>query len=380
MKKQYLLTPGPTPLPPEVLAAMGQPIIHHRTSRFQEILVEASAGLQYVLKTRNDVLIFAASGTGVMEAAVVNLLSPGDRALVVKGGKFGERWQELCEGFGIDVVSIDVEWGKSVDPGVIAKTLKKNPVKAVFTTLSETSTGVVNDIKAIGKIVKPTPSVLVVDAISGLGAEELDTDNWEVDVVVAGSQKGLMTPPGLGFVSVSAKAWQIVKSSKSPRYYFDFTKGKKALDKSTTAFTPAVSLIVGLGAALGLIKKEGLDNVLKRHKHLALATRGAIEALGLTLFAASPSNAVTAVKAPQGIDGQALVKLMRDKYGVSIAGGQGELKGKIFRIAHLGYMGKFDIIVGISAVEMALHELGYKVELGKGVRKAEEILSKEIVI
>ncbi len=378
MRKNYLLTPGPTPLPPQVCEAMARPIIHHRTPQFQAVLKEAIEGLKYVYQTKGDVFILASSGTGVMEAGVVNLLSGGDTAITIQGGKFGERWTEICKSYGINLEIIDVEWGKAVQPREIEKRLKANPkIKAVFTTLCETSTGVVNDIAAIGKAVKDTNAVLVVDAISGLGAIDLQTDAWFCDVVVSGSQKGLMLPPGLGFISVSQKAWQLVEDSRCPKYYFDLKAAKKALDKTDTPFTPAITLIIALCESLKMIKQDGLENVFLRHKKMADATRAAMKALGLELFAPlAASDVVTAVKVPQGIDGEKMVKTMRDTYGVTIAGGQAELKGKVFRIAHMGFIEEFDIIAGISCLEKVLHQMGYKFELGQGVKAAEEVFLK----
>ncbi|MFA4842524.1 MAG: alanine--glyoxylate aminotransferase family protein [Candidatus Omnitrophota bacterium] len=378
MRKNYLLTPGPTPLPPQVLEAMSRPIIHHRTPQFQAVLKEVNVGLKYVFQTENDVFILASSGTGAMEAAVVNLLSPGDTALCVQGGKFGERWTELCRSFGITGEVLDVEWGEPIDPHEIFKCLKANPkIKAVFTTLCETSTGVVNDIEAIGKIVKDTDAVLVVDAISGLGAIDLKTDAWGCDCVVSGSQKGLMLPPGLGFISVSLKAWKLAEQAKSPRYYFDLREAKKAQDKTDTPFTPAVTLVIALNVALKMMKEEGLENIFTRHKKMADATRAAVLALGLELFSpTASSDVVTAVIVPKAIDGEKLVKTMRDTYGVTIAGGQAELKGKVFRIAHMGYTEEFDIIAGISCLEKVLAQMGYKFNLGAGVKAAEEVFLK----
>jgi aspartate aminotransferase-like enzyme len=378
MRKNYLLTPGPTPLPPEVRAAMARPIIHHRTPQFQAVLKEAAEGLRYVFQSKNDIFILASSGTGAMEAAVINILSCGDTALVVQGGKFGERWTEICQAYGINAEVLDVEWGKAVDPAELEKRLKANPkIKAVFTTLCETSTGVVNDIAACGRLVKDTPAVLVVDAISGLGAINLKADEWSCDVVVSGSQKGLMLPPGLGFISVSPKAAKLIEGSKSPRYYFDLRKAKKAFDKTDTPFTPAITLIIALNEALKMIKQEGLDAVFARHRKLADATRQAAKALGLELFAPEAgSDVVTSVKVPAGIDGEKLVKTMRDTYGVTIAGGQAELKGKIFRFAHMGFIEEFDIIAGISCLEKVLAQMGYKFQMGAGVKAAEEIFLK----
>ncbi len=375
MKKTYLLTPGPTPLPPQVTEALSRPIIHHRTPQFQEILRQAEEGLKYVFNTNNDVFIFASSGTGAMEAAIANLLSAGDTAITVEGGKFGQRWTEICRAYGINSEVIKVQWGQAVEPGEIEKRLKANPkIKAVFVTLCETSTGVTNDIEGIGKIVASSSAVLVVDAISGLGAIPILTDAWNCDMVVSGSQKGLMLPPGLGFISVSPKAWDLINQSKSPRYYFDLKSAKKSLDKTDTPFTSAISLIVALNEALKMIRQEGLEDVFSRHKRMAEATRAAAKALGMQLLApVAASDAVTAIKVPTGIDGQKLVKTMRDTYGVTIAGGQAELKGKIIRIAHMGYINRFDIIAGIDCLEKVLSEMGYKFKQGAGVKAAEGV-------
>jgi aspartate aminotransferase-like enzyme len=375
MRKNYLLTPGPTPLPPQVCEAMARPIIHHRTPQFQQILKEATEGLKYVFQTKNDVFILASSGTGAMEAAVANLLSPADTALVVQGGKFGERWTELCQAFGVSCQVMDVEWGKAVAPLEVAKRLKDNPkIKALFVTLCETSTGVVTDIQAMGKIVRDTQAALVVDAISGLGAIDLKTDEWGCDVVVSGSQKGLMLPPGLGFISVSPKAMRFIEASKGPCYYFDLKKAKKAMDKTDTPFTPAISLIIALNEALKMIREDGLENIFIRHRKMADATRAAVKAMGLQLFApTASSDVVTAVCVPTGIDGEKLVKTMRDTYGVTIAGGQDELKGKVFRIAHMGFIEEADIIAGISCLEKVLTQMGFKFVLGSGVKAAEEV-------
>jgi aspartate aminotransferase-like enzyme len=375
MRKKYLLTPGPTPLPYEVSEAQARPIIHHRTPQFQTILKEASEGLRYVFQTNNEVFILASSGTGAMEAAVVNLLSPDDAALAIQGGKFGERWTEICSSYGINAEVLDVEWGKAVDVKEIGRRLKANPnIKAVFATLCETSTGVTNDIEGIAKVVKDSGAVLVVDAISGLGAIDLKTDAWGVDVCVSGSQKGLMLPPGLGFISVSTKAWKKIEESRAPKYYFNLKLARKALEQTDTPFTPAISLVIALNESLRIIRQDGLEEIFRRHKKMADATRAAIKALGLELFApTAASDVVTAVKVPAGIDGEKLVKTMRDTYGITIAGGQSELKGKVFRIAHMGYIEEFDIIVGISCLEKVLHQMGYKFQLGSGVKAAQEV-------
>jgi aspartate aminotransferase-like enzyme len=380
MKKEYLFTPGPTPLPPQVRQAMARQIIHHRTPAYRKVFQEVSELLKVIFKTKNEVLTFTSSGTGAMEASVVNLLSPGDKAVVVRGGKFGERFWEICQAYNIDTVNIDVEWGKAVNPDLIAEILKSDrEISAIFTTLCETSTGVVNDIKTIGKIVRGYKAVLVVDAISGLCADDLETDKWGVDIAIAASQKGLMIPPGLAFLSVSPKAWAKIEKAKLPKYYFSFKKAKKALQNFDSPFTPAISLMVALREALILIKAEGIDEVLARHKRLARGIRTAVKALELKLLApASPANTVTAVKVPEGIDGLELVKLIRQDYGVTIAGGQGKLKGKIIRIAHLGYITESDLMLAISVLEMALAELGYRFKLGSGLTAAEEIFSERM--
>ncbi|OIO79034.1 MAG: aminotransferase [Candidatus Omnitrophica bacterium CG_4_8_14_3_um_filter_43_15] len=379
MKKLYLMTPGPTPVPEAVMLEMAKPIIHHRTAQFQEIIKQVEEDLKYVFQTKNDVLIFASSGTGAMEAAVCNLLSAQDTVIVVRTGKFGERWTEICKAYGVKSVDIDIEWGYAADPKIIEDALKKEPnAKAVFVTLCETSTGAEINTKAIADITSKTKAVLVVDAISGLGACQLKTDEWGVDVVVSGSQKGLMIPPGLGFVSVSPKAWELVKQSKSPKYYFDFVASKKALDKTDTPYTPAITLIIGLAKALKMIKEETIEAVWSRHAKMAQATRAAVVAMGLELFApTAPSAAVTPVKAPAGIDGEQIVKLLKSKYGIWVAGGQAQLKGKVFRIAHLGYMTATDILMTISALEMVLVELGVKIKQGAGIAAAQQELAKK---
>jgi aspartate aminotransferase-like enzyme len=375
MQKIFLLTPGPTSVPPQVLSAQSMPIIHHRTVEYGEIFMQVCEDLKYVFRTDNTVLVFTASGTGAMESSIANLLSAGDKALVVKGGKFGERWAGICEAYGVEVIPIDMEWGEAVDPASVKSHLDKDKdIKAVCATLCETSTGVLADIEAIGKIVKDTPAVLLVDAISGLGACEMRTDDWHVDVCVSGSQKGLMIPPGLAFASVSEKALKMSESSTLPKYYFRWKDYFKSLGKKQTPWTPAVSLVIGLAEALKLMKEEGMDNVIARHGKLARAARAAVKALGLELFAKSPADALTAIKVPEGIDGVELKNTLDHKYDIKVAGGQAHLKGKIIRIAHLGYANFTDILVGISALEMSLADLGYKIDAGKGVKAALEVL------
>lgn len=375
MKKIFLMTPGPTQVPPEVSASEGKPIIHHRTPEFETIFKDILSGLKKVFKTENTVLIFASSGTGAMESAVANLLCAGDTALTVAGGKFGERWTEICRAYGVNAIQIDVEWGYAVEPSLIEKYLKEHPeIKAVYATLNESSTGTATDIKSIGEIVHKTPAVLVVDAISGLGAMEMKTDEWHVDVCVSASQKALMLPPGLAFASISEKAWKLCEKSTLPKYYFCWKAGRKMLAENQTPYTPAVSLCVALQTALKMILDEGIDNVIARHTKLAEATRAAVKALGLELFSKSPSNALTAIKVPANIPGKELKNRIEKVYGITVAGGQAQLKGKIIRIAHLGYCTDADVILSISALERSLKDLGYPVELGKGLKAAQEIL------
>jgi aspartate aminotransferase-like enzyme len=375
MKKSYLITPGPTPIPPEVSSKEGLPILHHRTNEFGDYFVEVLDGLKYVYQTKNDMLLISGSGTGAMESAVANLLSPGDTAIVATSGAFGDRWCKILESFGATVVAVKAEWGHAVPSADVEKALKSNPqAKAVFCQLTETSTGVVNDVRTYAKLTAASQAVLVVDAISGLGGQEMDADAWGVDVVVAGSQKGLMTAPGLAMVSVSERAWKLVEAAKNPRFYFDWRKMRKSLPEKETPWTPPVSLVVSMAEALRQIKAEGLENVFARHAWLAEATRAGVKALGLDIFAKQPCNVLTSVVVPAGVDGKKIIKKMRDDYGVSIAGGQVQLMGKIFRLAHMGYMERFDVIIALSATEMILTELGYKLELGKGIAAAERVL------
>lgn len=371
--KKYLSTPGPTTIPDDVLLRMAKPIIHHRTEEYQRITKNVTEGLKYVFQTKNPVLIFASSGTGMMEASVANLLSSSDKALVVVSGKFGARWAEICKAYGIPFETIEVKPGDSVSCHEIKNRLS-NEISALLTTLCETSTGALTDIAGIGEITKNYDTILIVDAISGLCADEFLQDAWGVDVCVSSSQKGLMLPPGLSFVSLSKKAQDKMERSDLPKYYFSFKKALKALEKDDTPFTPAISLIRGLEVALERIKEEGIENVINRHKRLARATRNAIQALGLSLFARHPSSALTSVLAPPGIPAKDITSRIKNVYGVNIAKGQGELEDKIFRIAHLGYVDKFDIITTIAALEMTLADLGFPVKLGLGVGEAEKAL------
>ena len=377
MKKTYLFTPGPTQIPPEVVLAEASPMIHHRTSEFSDIFANVSEDLKYIFQTKDgEVFTFASSGTGGMEACVVNSVSRGDKAIVISGGKFGERWAQLCETYGVNVVKIEVENGKAVNTDVLKDTIQKETdVKAVFATLSETSTGVVHDIESIAKVVKGNNLLLVVDGISGIGVQPFKMDDWGVDIAVTGSQKGFMLPPGLAFVCVAKSAWESIEKSDLPKYYWSFKKMQKALNNKTTAYTPAISLIMAAGKSIEMIKNEGIENVWSRHARLANATREGAKALGLELFAGDDSgNVLTSIKIPEGVTFDAGIKKLRDETGVTIAGGQDELKGKIFRIGHMGYVNDFDIVLAMSAVEKILNENGYKVELGKGISKVQEIL------
>jgi len=377
MLKRYLLAPGPTPVPPEVLLSMAMPIIHHRSPDFLPVLDSAKKELQWLYQTKNDVLILCSTGTGGMVGAVNNFFNQGDKVLVINGGKFGERWTKICKNYGLDVDEIVLEWGYAVKPDIIEEKLKKNKdIKGVFVQASETSTGVYHDIQRLASIVKGYGNtLLIVDAISALAAHDLRTDEWGIDIMIGGAQKGLMLPPGIAFVSVSEKAWEMAKTSKMPRFYFDFKKERENLAKNQTNFTSPVTLIIGLNGSLKMLQAEGLENVFKRHERLAMTTRKAVQALGLELYAKeSPSNAVTAIMTPPGIDGQAVYKNLREKYGITAAGGQDRARGKIFRIAHLGYVDTFDIIMAIAGIEMVLKGMGHPVQLGTGVATAEELL------
>lgn len=375
--KRYLFAPGPTPVPPEVLQAMAMPIIHHRAPDFIPVLDSAKKGLKRLYQTENDVLILCASGTGGMVASVNNFFSPAEKVLVVNGGKFGERWTKIAKAYGLDVKELMVRWGYAVRPEEIEKTLKEDPaIKGVFVQACETSTGVNHDVEAIGGIIKRhADTIFVVDAISALAAHDIRTDEWGIDIMVGGSQKGLMLPPGLAFVSVSEKAWKKNESAKAPRFYFNLKKERENLAKNQTLFTSPVTLIIGLNEALKLIEKEGLMAVFARHERLARAMRAGVGALGLKLYAKErPSNSLTAIETPEGIDGQAVYKGLREKYGITAAGGQDEARGKIFRVAHLGYADIFDVIAAVSAIEMLLKGMGHPVKLGAGVAAAEEVL------
>lgn len=377
--KRYLLAPGPTTIPPEVLLKMAEPILHHRNPLFEEVVAEVRENLKYLFGSKNEVLIFASSGTGAMEGAITNMLSPGDKAICIRSGKFGERWGNICKAYGVEAINIELPWGEDLDPGLVEKTVKANPgVKGVYMQATETSTGVMFPVKQVADIVKNYPEILmVVDGITGVGVFPLPMDEWKIDVLVSGSQKALMLPPGLAMAGVSDKAWEFNKSAKCPRFYFNWAKELTNLQKNQTNFTPAISLISGLRESLRIIKTEGLENVYKRIDKLAYATREGAKALGLKVFAKTPSPAVTAICAPEGVDGEAIYKTLWKKYGVTGAGGQDQLKGKVFRIATLGYADEYDVVTAIAALEFTLKDLGYKFEIGKGVAKATECLAQK---
>ncbi len=380
--KQYLMTAGPTPLPPAVSQVMAEPVTYHRAPAFVEVYAAALDRLRRVFQTDNQVLSFASSGTGAMESAVANLVAPGDPVAVASAGKFGERWVELCRAYGGEVAHLDVEWGEAIAPERLAETVAAmpEPPKAVFVTQSETSTGVVNDVRGLTTVAHDHGAVIVVDAVSGLGAVDLPQDDWGVDVVVSGSQKSLMCPPGLGFASANPRALELAAQKPGGRYYFDWarTAEGQGQDPPNSAFTPAVTLWRALDVALGLICDEGLPQVFERHAILARAARAGIEALGLERFGPDDdgANVVTAAVMPDSVDGAAVPKAMRDRYGVTAAGGQGRLKGKIVRIAHCGYFGAFDIVIALTALEAALGDLGAEVEPGSAAGAAQRVFSQ----
>ncbi len=376
MKKHKLFTPGPTSIPDEVLLEMAKPIMHHRTEEFLSIAKEVFEGLKYLFQTKNDVLILSSSGTGAMEASITNLFSKGEKIIVINGGKFGERFVEIGKAYGLNVFDIKVEWGKTLKKEELEKIIEENKdAKGVFVNLCETSTTTHFDVKGYGEIIsKYDDMVLVVDAISSLGAIPCYMDDWKIDCLITGSQKAFMLPPGLAFISLSEKAWNKTINSDLPKYYFDLKKYKKTLEKFDFPFTIPVSLIVGLNKTIKIIKEYTLEKIWEEHRKRAEATRKAISAMGLSLLSSSPSDAVTGVLLPEGIDGEQIIKFIRKSYGISIAGGQDKLKGKIVRISHLGWQDEFDVLTAITALGIGLEKSGYKVNIGKGIETAKEIL------
>ena len=367
MKTPRLFTPGPTAVPAEVLETQARPLIHHRTEAFRKAHRSAMAGLQYILRTRNPVAILSASGSGAMEAAVVNLTRPGETVIVTELGKFSERWREIADAYGMKVVAVKAEYGQIVDPQDVERAFKANPgASALFATHSETSTGTLQDVAAMATIAHAHNALIGVDAITSAGAHDVLTDEWGLDAVVGGSQKGVMIPPGLGYVAVSGRAQAKMKAGRHPVYYFDLLKALASAEKGDTPYTPAITLVLGLCRALEMIQTEGIENVIARHDANARGTRAAVTAMGLKLLAAVPSNACTAVLTPGDSSG-AIRKHMENRYGITIAGGQGAVAGKIVRIGHLGYYDATDMYAVIAAFEATLNDLGLVKTLGKGV-------------
>jgi aspartate aminotransferase-like enzyme len=380
MIKHYLLSPGPTPIPNEVALAMSETMVHHRTPQFNKIFDETRAGLKRLFGAKSDVLILASSGTGAMEASVANLFSAGDKVLVINGGKFGERWLNISNAYGLNPIEMKVPWGQAVKVGDVEKQLKNNPdIQGVMVQASETSTTVLHPVREIAQLTKNGP-LFVVDGVTAVGVVPMPAEEWAIDVLVTGSQKALMLPPGLGFIALSDRAWEKTKQAKLPRFYFDLNLERKNQQKGSGAFTPAVSLIFGLRASLKMIEREGLKNVYARHARLCRATRAAATALGLKLLAPdSPSPAATGLYLPDGIDADQVLDYLRDKMNVTLAEGQDQLKGKAIRIAHIGYMGAFDVITAVAALEMALRKFGAEIPFGRGVAAAEEVLMEALL-
>jgi serine---pyruvate transaminase len=376
MAKQRLMTPGPTQVPEQALQSLSRQVTHHRTPEFRGLMAEVLQGLKYVFQTQNDVLLLTSSGTGAMEAAVVNLVPRGGKIIVLESGKFAERWREIAQRFGVQVVRCQVPWGQPFEAGEVARLLKAHPdAVAVYATLMETSTGVGHDIEAIGRAVRGTSGpetspLLVVDGISGVGAMECRTDAWGIDVLVVGAQKALMTPPGLAFLAVSPAAWTQIESIPRPAFYFDLLAYRKALSVPETPYTPAIPLVRALAESLRLIRAQGIEAIWARTRILAAATRAGIEALGLRLVAARAAEGMTAAYLPEGMDGKAFLDSLYERFGVRLAGGQGPLKGRIFRIAHMGILDELDIISTLAAIELVLAELGQPERLGAGVTAA----------
>ena len=372
MKKIRLLTPGPTPVPERLALRMARPIVHHRSPEFEAVFAKVREGLQWLFQTKQDVIVFASSGTGAMEASFVNFLKKGDTVVVVDGGKFGERWGKFAKAYGVNAVTLKCEWGTPVAPEAVAKALQENPAaKAVYVQANESSTGVYHPVRELAQVTAKTEAILVVDAISALGAMPLPMDEWGIDVLVSAAHKALALPPGIAFLAASEKAWRLNESADLPRFYFDVRRERDNQRKNQTAWTPAIALVEGLDESLQMFREEGLENVFARHARMAKAARAGMQALGLKLFSKNPSSAMTTVEAPEGVDSEKLVKHLFKQYGIKLVGGQDAAKGKIFRIAHLGYFDDFDMLVVIGAVERGLHDLGAKIELGAGLAAAQ---------
>lgn len=375
MQKPRLMTPGPAPVPEDVLLEMAQPVIHHRSAEAKQNIVESVEGLKQIFKTSNDVMILTASGTGAMEAAAVNTVPRGGKAIVLNAGWFALRWSKICQAYGINVVSIDTEWGQPVDPTRVANALAENPdTVCVMGTLSETSTGTGHPVEAIGKVVAKTDAVFAVDGISGIGAMECHADAWGIDLLCVGSQKALMLPPGLAFISVSPKAWKKIDSFDSPSFYFNLKAARKKMAEYDTPYTPAHTLIQGLKVAVRRILKEGVENVWDRHRRMSEACQAGVQALGLQLFSARPAEGLTAFIVPEGIKDSAIRNKLQEKFGIYTVGGQDKLKGKIVRVGHMGYTDELDVVAGLAALEMVMAELGYDVQPGVAVTAAQRVL------
>jgi len=374
-QKWHLFTPGPVPVAPEVLLAGARPTPHHRLPEFSALLSEIREDLRYLFQTRRPVFFFASSGTGAMEAAVANLFSPGERVLVVRGGKFGERWGEIAEAYGLEPVYLDLPWGEAVAPEAVEKALSEDPdLVAVLLQAHETSTGVKHPVREVAEAAHRAGALVVVDAISALGVYPLPMDEWGLDVVVAGSQKSLALPPGLSFIALSERAWERVEKARSPRYYFDLRREWKAYQKETTAYTPAVSLLLSLRESLRLVRRTGLERLFAHYALISRACREGVSALGLEIFPRVPCEALTVARLPEGVDGGALTKLLRQRYGVVLAGGQGKLKGRVVRITHMGHQSPLEVVLALSALEVGLSELGFPVKMGAGTARALEII------
>lgn len=367
MKQAKLFTPGPTAVPTEILETMARPLIHHRTEPFRDAHREVIEGLQYIMQTKNPVVLVTSSGTGAMEAAVVNMTQPGDKVLVTVNGKFSNRWSLIARRYGIETVEVDAEWGDPVTPDQVERTLDDNPeISVMFTTHSETSTGVLQDVAAFARIAHDHDALIVADGISSIVAHPVCVDEWGLDVMVGGGQKGVMIPPGLAYLSISPAAIAKMGAGRQPCYYFDLMAAIKSAENGDTPYTPAITLVLAMQQAVRMIREEGIENVTARHAANAGAVRAAVTALGLELFASTPSNAVTAARPPEGTAGE-IVNTMEQKYGVKIAGGQAKLKGKIIRLGHLGCYSRDDMQTMIGALEGALVELGVTKEIGAGV-------------
>ncbi len=375
MRKPRLMTPGPAPVPEDVLLELARPLIHHRSSEAKGVVGEVTRGLQTVFQTKNDVLILTSSGTGAMEAAVVNTVATGSKALVLNAGHFAARWGTLCKTFGAEPISLDTEWGQPVDPGQVARALAEHPdVACVFATLSETSTGTGHPIAELGPIVAKTPALFVVDGISGVGAMECRTDEWGIDLLCVGSQKALMLPPGLAFVAVSPKAWTRIDGQESPSFYFNLKAARRAMLDSDTPYTPAHTLILALRKSLERIQQEGLEQVWARHRRMSQACRAGINALGLELFSSRPAEGMTVFRVPSELKDSDIRSRLVERFGLTTVGGQGKLKGQIIRIGHMGYTDEIDVVAGLAALEMVLHDLGYVVKPGCAVTAAQQVL------